>query len=189
MKHLKFTLRYLFGNPRWDTGIVPPEVVDFVAHHPPGRALDVGCGTGTNLLYLAQNGWQAEGVDFSWLAVQKARQRLREAGFTPKVWVDDATRLTKLQGVYNYILDIGCFHQLSPSGKKAAMESVRKLLAPGGCWMIYGHCRIPANDPVHGLSEQDIADLSNHFQLSRRVDGQEGTRGPSVWLWLEGRGL
>lgn len=189
MKRIKFFLLYLLGKPRWDTGIVPPEVVEFVEQHPPRRALDIGCGTGTNLLYLMQKGWQGSGVDFSWLAVFKARQRLRKAGFPPNVWVDDATRLTKAKGEYNYILDIGCFHQLSPAGKRAAMDSILKILALDGCWMLYGHCWNPSESMDHGLSEQDISEVSSRFRMIRRVDGQEGTRGPSVWLWLERRGL
>lgn len=185
MRRLRFNLTYLFGKPRWDTGVVPPEVVEFVEHHPPGRALDIGCGTGTNLLFLARHDWQADGVDFSWLAVHRASRRLVRAGFPPNVWVDDAAHLTKIQGEYNYILDIGCFHNLSQTDKLAEMSSVQRLLAPGACWMIYGHCWDPEGTTTHGLTEQDISTLAEKFILSRRVDGQEGSRGPSVWLWLE----
>src|SRR5881296_1344749 len=48
--------------PPWDTGITPPEVERFVASHAPGRAIDLGCGTGTNAVYLARHGWSAVGV-------------------------------------------------------------------------------------------------------------------------------
>lgn len=189
MKRLTFNLRYLFGSPRWDTGVVPPEVIEYVENHQPERALDIGCGTGTNLLYLARSGWQVDGIDFSWLAVRRARHRLAKAGFPPNVWVDDAARLTKIQGENNYILDIGCFHQLSIADKEAEMNSVQRLLAPGACWMIYGHCWDPSGNSPRGLTEQDISSLANRFTLTRRVDGQEGSRGPSVWLWLERKDL
>src|SRR5712691_1731013 len=66
--------------PPWDTGVTPPELERFVAAHPPGRALDVGCGTGTNVVYLAQHGWTAVGVDFAGRAIAKARRRATEAG-------------------------------------------------------------------------------------------------------------
>lgn len=189
MKRLRFNLFYLLGNPRWDTGIVPPEVTEYIAHTPPGRALDIGCGTGTNLLYLALHGWQAEGIDFSRLAVRRARRRLIKVGFPPNVWIDDAARLTKAQGEYNYILDIGCLHSLSDAGKQGEIASVRQHLAPGGCWMIYGHCRNPQGTSTRGLTEADISTLADSFIITRRVNGQEGTRGPSVWLWLERKGL
>src|SRR2546426_628882 len=65
-----FSLWYwLPRRPPWDTGIVPPEVERFVASHPPGRALDLGCGTGTNVVYLADQGGTAPGGDFAGRAV------------------------------------------------------------------------------------------------------------------------
>lgn len=188
MKRISFDLLYLLGKTRWDTGVVPPEVVEFVGSHPPGRALDIGCGTGTSMLYLFQQGWQVDGVDFSWLAVRRANSRLRKAGFPPTARVADITRLTLAQQEYNYILDIGCFHQLPPSGKQAEIRAVQRLLAPAGCWMIYGHCWSSGARSNHGLTGQEMEELSDHFKVSRRQDGQEGTRGQSVWLWLEGKG-
>ncbi|NJL93940.1 MAG: methyltransferase domain-containing protein [Anaerolineae bacterium] len=72
-----FWMRYLRGKTPWDTNITPPEVVRLVAEGrtPPGRALDLGCGTGTNALYLARQGWQADGVDFIGQAVRAARRK------------------------------------------------------------------------------------------------------------------
>lgn len=186
---LKFNLLYLFGSPRWDTGMVPPEVLEFVESNHPGRALDLGCGTGTNMVYLAQHGWQVDGIDFSWLAVLRARRRLRIAGLPPSVWAKDVTRWDITNGNYNYILDIGCYHQLPAAGKQSVQKFVLNNLASDGCWMIYGHRLDPEGSRLHGLSEQDITDLSNTFTLIRREDGQESGRGPSVWLWFEGKVL
>lgn len=72
-----FDLRYLRGRAPWDTGVTPPEVVDLIegARLPPGRALDLGCGTGTNTIYLARHGWEVVGVDFSAVAIRRARRR------------------------------------------------------------------------------------------------------------------
>ena len=63
--------QYRRGAPRWDTGVTPPEVVEvFEGEDPPsGRALDLGCGTGTNVLYLARHGFEVVGVDVSPLAI------------------------------------------------------------------------------------------------------------------------
>ena len=187
IRRLEFNLRYLLGKPRWDTGIVPPEVEAFAGSYPPGWALDLGCGTGTNLLYLAQQGWQVVGVDFSRLAVQTARKRLRNAGIKADVRVDDVTRLTAVQDEYNYILDIGCYHQLSQDGRKAYQVNLNRLLAPGGVWMIYGHYSESGSSPRHGLTEDDINELGGILDLQQRVDGQEGAQRPSVWLWFKRR--
>ncbi len=74
----------------------------------PGRALDLGCGTGTNVLWLAQHGWTAVGVDRSAIAIESAR---RKADWTSgAMFVEgDVTRLAELQvdGPFDLILDIG----------------------------------------------------------------------------------
>ena len=76
-----FEQKYLAGDPPWDTGVTPPELVALVEGDNllPGRALDFGCGTGTNCLYLAQHGWRAVGVDFSPLAIERAKHKTRQA--------------------------------------------------------------------------------------------------------------
>ena len=64
--------------PPWDSNIVPPEVralVEDTSPWPPGRALDVGCGSGTSAVYLAAHGWQVTGVDWIAAALDQARQR------------------------------------------------------------------------------------------------------------------
>jgi Methyltransferase domain len=77
-RRVLYNLMYRFSTPRWDTNITPPEVVAVIegdAAFPPSRALDLGCGPGTNVIYLAQHGWEAIGVDFSPLAIQQARKK------------------------------------------------------------------------------------------------------------------
>lgn len=184
MRRLEFNLRYLLGKTRWDTGMVPPEVRDFVLNHPPGRALDMGCGTGTNLVFLAANGWQADGVDFSRLAVNAARRRLRKAGLNAAVWLEDVTTLTSIHSTYNYILDIGCYHQLSTAGRRAYRANLSRLMAPDCTWMMYGHLWTPHRALGHGLTEDDIKEMRGELELRQRVDGRDAVK-PSVWLWFE----
>src|ERR1700694_3122552 len=70
---LFFRMTYLLGWKPWDSGMPPPELVEWVEGSralPPGRALDIGCGTGTNARYLLDHKWQVTGVDFVPRAVQ-----------------------------------------------------------------------------------------------------------------------
>ena len=42
-----FSERYAAGDIPWDSGITPPEIHEVLKELPPGKALDLGCGTGT----------------------------------------------------------------------------------------------------------------------------------------------
>src|SRR3972149_10558536 len=92
---LFWNVQYVFGRPRWDTGITPPELVEVVEDGvvPRGRALDIGCGTGTNAIYLAKRGFQVVGTDIAWLAIRKARQKARDAGVVAAFYASEATKL------------------------------------------------------------------------------------------------
>lgn len=176
---LSFNLWYL-RRPPWDTGVSPPELLAFIASHPPGRALDLGCGTGANVLALARAGWQVVGVDFAVPAVSRARRRLARAGFPAEIRRGDVTDLSGVTGPFHLILDIGCYHSLPPAGREAYRTNLTRLLAPGGTFLLYAHL---ASSP--GINEDEIATLARFLTLVRRTDGTErGTR-PSAWLQWE----
>src|SRR5512133_1995697 len=105
-RRLKFNVSYLLGNAPWDSGISPPELYDFMAAHPAGRALDIGCGTGTNLITLVNAGWQAEGFDFAPRAVQIAKQKIKKAGVNATIFTDDATQMKNVTPPFDLALDL-----------------------------------------------------------------------------------
>src|SRR5512142_713246 len=124
---LSFNLAYLFGRPRWDTQISPPELLRFVDENPPGRALDLGCGTGTNALTLAKAGWQVTGVDYAWRAIALSRRRLAEEGYQADFRPGDVLDLHDINQTFHLVLDIGCFHGLSEDGKLACRHNLQRL--------------------------------------------------------------
>ena len=111
-RRLIFSLWYYF-NPPWDTGISPPELLDFIENHPPGRAIDIGCGTGTNVITLAKAGWQVTGVDFVPRAIKMAKRKVKQAGIEAELYVRDASNLEGISGPFDLVLDIGCFHSFA----------------------------------------------------------------------------
>lgn len=177
---LVFNLWYL-RKPPWDTGISPPELLDFINTHPPGRALDLGCGTGTNVITLARNGWQVVGVDFAPRAIKLARKKAARAGVQVDLRVEDVTRLD-LPGTFDLILDLGCYHTLSEAGRRSYAEVVKRQLSPGGTFLLYVFFREPGSERGPGVTEVDLERLSNVFKLEKRQEGTERGRRRSAWL-------
>lgn len=75
-----FQRRYRERDMPWDAELPPPEILTLIAQLPPGRALDIGCGTGRACAALALAGWQVDGVDYVAEAIALAanESRLRE---------------------------------------------------------------------------------------------------------------
>jgi SAM-dependent methyltransferase len=181
-RRLFFHFAY-FRQPPWDTGISPPELLEYIANHPPGRALDLGCGTGTNVITLAKAGWQVTGVDFIRRAIHVARRKARQAGVQADLRVGDATRLDDIQAPFDLILDIGCYHGLSSSGREAYRTNLKRLLSPTGHVLMYTIFRqASANRP--GMMEEDVQAFCTDFDLVQRQDGQDRGDRLSAWLTL-----
>lgn len=184
---LRKTLRRLFFNlwyyrsPPWDTGISPPELVAFVESHPPGRALDLGCGTGTNVITLAHHGWEATGVDFAPRAIRIAKRKARQADVDIDLRVADVTKLNDIRGSFDLILDMGCFHSLPPAGKLSYIHNLERLLGPGGTYLMYGFFK-ESVDAGPGLVEADLEKLRERLRLVERQDGSERGLCPSAWF-------
>jgi cyclopropane fatty-acyl-phospholipid synthase-like methyltransferase len=168
--------------PPWDTGISPPELMDYIKTHPPGKALDLGCGTGTNVITLALHGWQSTGVDFIPRAIQKARKKARNAGINVKFIIDDVIRLERISNKFDLILDIGCFHNVPPEKVHAYVSNIDRLLSEQGNYLLYGFC--PSENSSTGLTTAHIAALNDFMQTLNRQEGTDRDR-ISVWLTFQ----
>lgn len=180
LRSLKFNLSY-FGKAPWDTGISPPELYDFIASHPAARALDIGCGTGTNVITLANAGWQVTGFDFASRAIQIAKRKIKHADIQADVFTDDATRMKKVRGQFELALDLGCFHGID--NKADYLNQLPRILAPNGFWLMYGFFKPDAALPGPGLVQSDIEMISTQgLTLLSRTDGFDRRERPSAWF-------
>jgi SAM-dependent methyltransferase len=176
-----FNLWYLF-KPPWDTNVTPPELIDFIENHSPGRALDLGCGTGTNVITLAQHGWDAMGVDFAGKAIRTARRKAKRAQVEAKFILRDITKLDDMPRPFDLILDIGCFHSLDDQMQTEYLNNLERLLKPGGAFLLYVFFRTDPHASGSGISENELDSISDHLDLVSRQDGTDREVRPSAWL-------
>jgi len=196
--------RYRSGPRPWDTNITPPEVVDFWrkmtpdrwgdAPHLSGVAVDIGCGTGTNAVYLAGLGLTTVGVDLSRTALHLAQDRRK--GLAPPIRQRlhfaqaDGSCLPFAALNALYVLDIGCFHAIPAATRFDYANGVIGNLAPGGYFHLYAFDLVPeeadATDP-RGLGEKEIEDIFTPALSVVEIIRARPDRRPCRWYLLRKR--
>ena len=190
-KRLTFWLAYLSGRTPWDTNVTPPELIRTIEGPealPPGRALDLGCGTGTNVIYLARHGWEAVGVDFVGKAIQQAKKKALGASTMANFFTGDVTRLGTIKGLagkFDLVLDIGCFHTLSPDQRERYADSLAHYLRPAATVLIYAWEPHERRGRSVGVSPEQVAAFFGPDLSVEHVEKGQERDWASVWYWLK----
>lgn len=189
----RFASRYAAGDVPWDNELPPPEVIDLVATLPPGRGLDIGCGYGRSAIYLAQQGWRADGVDFVATAVSEARRRAAAAGVTDNVqfWHGSVSGMPFLTDAYDLAIDVGCLHALTEPAQQGYRDELLRLLKPGATYLVFARTatrEATSEDGPRGIAETAVLDLfSPHFTLEKLERGETAVEDKpawtSAWFW------
>lgn len=138
----------IFEENEW--GKYPPlELVRFIArthYQAPDRKavkiLEIGCGPGANLLYLAKEGFSAYGIDGSKVALGRAEQRLLQEGLNVALQQGDVMALPYDDASFDSVIDIECLYANSLADTKKIISEIHRVLRPGGSfsplhiWMV-----------------------------------------------------
>jgi SAM-dependent methyltransferase len=188
--------RYATGDVPWDSGRPDPLLIEVVRSRGlhAGCALEVGCGTGTNALWLAEQGWDVLGVDVSPLAIEKARAKAASAPRPCRFELMDFLRAPPQGGPFGFVFDRGCFHVFDETAERTRMaEQVAGLLAPGGVWLsLIGSTEGPPREegPPRRSAREVMAAIEPFLELIELrsacfdIDREPA---PKAWLCLSRR--
>jgi SAM-dependent methyltransferase len=124
----------------WDLG-PRKELVEVVesGRIQPCKAIDLGCGTASNAIFLAQHGFDVTGTDYSSAAIALCRQRGAAAGVTVEWIEDDLTNLQHVRGPFDLLVDWGVYDDLSWKDRRAYLRNVLPLTHAESRFLIYVH--------------------------------------------------
>ena len=186
---------YAGGTPPWETGQPSQELARVLVERAiaPCRVIELGCGSGINALWLAQQGFDVTAVDFTPLAIESARQRCAAAGVQIRFVLADVLNLAEDFEPFPFFFDRGCYHCVRTENVEAYVRTLRKVTRPGSLGLILaGNAREPSppgQGPPVVSAEQIHAELTPAFEILAlrefRFDGaDESVAGPLAWSCL-----
>lgn len=136
-EHQDWNERYRTGEAPWDSGVPSRELERILAERAiaPCRTLELGCGTGTNAIYLAKRGFEVVGTDLSPLAIEKAKEKAAAAKVSVRFLVADIARPVDLGPTFAFVFDRGVYHVLRKVNLEAFRATLVRHTEPGSLYL------------------------------------------------------
>jgi SAM-dependent methyltransferase len=150
--------RYRSGDTPWDTGQPSTELQRLIAEENirPCRAIEMGCGSGTNAVWLAKQGFEVTAVDLSPLAISRARERAAAEGAQVQFLCTDVLNLPEL-GSYDFVFDRGCYHVVRRIDVQSYQRTLRQVTHPGTVGLVLaGNAKEPHEPGPPVVEEREI---------------------------------
>ena len=155
-----------------------------VADLPPGRALDLACGEGRHAVWLAERGWEVTAVDFSDVAIARARARAAREQVEVDFRCVDLLDFVPERGAFDLVLVL--FLQIPGDERRLVLSRATAAIAPGGTFVLVGHDLENLDKGFGGPSDPDVLytpedivdeisglEVEKAEQVLRRVDGAD----------------
>lgn len=150
---------YRQGQTPWDSGRTCSELFKILEEEivTPGQALDLGCGTGTNAIYLAQMGFDVTGVDISQVAIDRAKEKAESAGVSVLFMIARLPTNFLPGKVFDFVFDRGCFHAINKEERAESVDMLKNLTREGSIYlMLCGNAKEPRTPGPPVLTEEEI---------------------------------
>ena len=151
--------RYEKGDTPWDTGHPSTELQRVVAEEriEPCPAIEMGCGTGTNAVWLAAQGFDVTAVDVSPRAIERARARAAAAGVRVRFLTADVLDPADLGGPYEFFFDRGCYHVARRIDAPRYVRTLFEVTQPGSLGLVLaGNAREPQDPGPPVVTEAEL---------------------------------
>lgn len=166
MRSQEWDQRYAAREPVWGAEpnrFLVAEVGDLL----PGRVLDLACGAGRNAIWLAEQGWQVTGVDFSWVGLDRARRLAAERGVQVSLVHADLLDYQPARGAYELVLVL--YLQLPTDQRREVLRRAATALTPGGTLLVVGHDRLNLTEGHGGPQDPEV--LFTAPEIERELPG------------------
>jgi ubiquinone/menaquinone biosynthesis C-methylase UbiE len=165
----------------WGDVRIPKELKELVEKNKPQTSLELGCGLGRFSTYMSEQGINATAVDFSSVAIEKAKNRITRKEYKPIFLIGDVTNLSMLTNQFDVSFDIGCFHCLDEEDEEKYVSEIYRLLKPGATHLIWTLNGSPSGIK---LNPDYIAKVfGSNFKLVKSKPSRRRIIA-SKWYWL-----
>ena len=188
-----FEERYQSGDTPWDHGMVDHNLTDVVSTNMicRCRVLDIGCGSGDNAIWLAQQGFDVVACDLSLTAIQRAKDKLLSIDADVSFLVADFLVDPIADAPFGFIFDRGCLHCMDDeSERKCFVEKVASLLEKEGQWLsLIGNADEGEREvgPPRLSASELVSTVEPHFEILSLNSGHFGSNQedpPRAWICL-----
>lgn len=183
--------RYRTGDLPWDSGRPDrhlEQVLDEFAIGP-CAALEAGCGTGTNAVWLARQGFRVTAVDVAPTAIAEAGRKAASAGVAVAFVAGDFLHVAIPGGPFGFLFDRGCLHSFDTRAERVAFaDRAAGLLDEGGLWFsVIGSADAEPRDvgPPRLSASEVTSIVEGRFEvLSLRAShfDSDSDHKPAAWL-------
>ncbi|MGH7199775.1 MAG: class I SAM-dependent methyltransferase [Planctomycetaceae bacterium] len=185
--------RYRTGDLPWDSGIRSRELARVLKEDgiELGRAVELGCGTGTNAVFLAEQGFDVTGIDLSPIALEQARRKAEAAGVAVEFLAADLCHFEQNLGPFDFVFDRGCYHCARRIGLPGFLDTLERLTRPGTISLVLAgnaNEQTETEGPPRVHEHEIRTELGGLFDVRRvrpfRFEDADGTDGPLGWSCL-----